>query len=82
MVLFADRIISVAVTNTLVRLEFGVQKPVEQKDGQPMPLELASTIVMPLEGMLASMSMLEDLLRKLAKDGVIKVAPPQDQTVS
>ena len=82
MVLFADRIISVAVTNTLVRLEFGVQKPVEQKDGQPMPLELSSTIVMPLEGMLASMSMLEDLLRKLAKDGVIKVAQPQDQTAS
>jgi len=47
-----------------------------------MPLELSSTIVMPLEGMLASMSMLEDLLRKLAKDGVIKVTPPQEQTTS
>lgn len=79
MVLFADRIMSVAVTNTLVRLEFGVQKPVEQKEGEPMPLEATSTVVMPLEGMLASMSMLEDLMRKLVKDGVIKASPPANQ---
>lgn len=80
MVLFADRIMSVAVTNTLVRLEFGVQKPVEQQEGAPMPLEPTSTVVMPLEGLLASMSMLEDLMRKLVKDGVIKASSPTNPT--
>jgi hypothetical protein len=72
---FADRIVNIAVTGPLVRLELGVLHPPKAQGEQPQLLP-AQTLVMPLDGFLASFGMLEALTKKLIADGVIKSPPP------
>lgn len=73
--LFSDRIINIAVTGPLVRLELGIQEP-PKSEGQQAQIVPSLTIVMPLDGLIASMAMLEGMMRQLLKDGVIKRQPP------
>lgn len=74
---FADRLVNIAVTGNLIRLELGtLQAPAAQ--GQPPQLLATQTLVMPLEGFLPSFGMMETLVKKLVADGVIKLQPPQD----
>lgn len=75
--IFADRILNVAVTGMLARIEFGALQP-PRAEGQQPQLAPTQTVVMPLDGLLASMGMLDGLVRQLVKDGVIKPqAPPE-----
>ena len=68
---FADRVVNVAVTGTLVRIEFGVLNRPESKD-HPLQLEANQVLVMPLEGFVNSFGMLEALMKKLVEDGVLR----------
>lgn len=72
---FADRIVNVAVTGPMVRIELGVLNRPESKD-QPFLLEPNQVLVMPLEGFVNSFGMLEALMNKLVEDGVLKPTAP------
>lgn len=68
---FADRIVNVAVTGAMVRIEFGVLNRPESKD-KPFQLEPSQVLVMPLEGFVNSFGILEALMKKLVEDGVLR----------
>lgn len=68
---FADRIVNVAVTGALVRIEFGVLNRPEGKD-EALQLEPNQVLVMPLEGFVNSFGMLDALMKKLVEDGVLR----------
>jgi len=70
-VVFADRLINIAVTGPLVRLQWGTLE-VPQTEGEKPQLQASQTLVMPLEGLLASMGMIEGLVKQLVKDGVLQ----------
>jgi hypothetical protein len=70
-VVFADRLMNLAVSGPLVRLQWGtVGFP--QAEGEQPTLQATQTLVIPLEGLLAAMGMVDGLLKQLAKDGVIQ----------
>lgn len=69
--LFADRIANAAVTGPLIRLELAAFTPPSSEGGKP-ELKPTQTLVMPLDGFLASYGMLESLVKKLIADGVVK----------
>jgi hypothetical protein len=71
---FADRIVNVAVTGNLIRLELGtLQAPTAE--GQKPQLIPGQTLVMPLDGFANSFGMLEAVMKQLLADGVIKQQP-------
>lgn len=72
---FVDRIVNVAVTGPMVRIELGVLNRPESKD-QLFLVEPNQVLVMPLEGFVNSFGILEALMKKLVEDGVLKPTPP------
>jgi len=68
---FTDRIVNVAVTGAMVRIEFGVLNRPESKD-EALQLEPSQVLVMPLEGFVNSFGMLDALMKKLVEDGVLR----------
>jgi len=66
--LFADRLLNIAVTGHLVRLQWGVMKP-PQAEGEKPVLQPSQTLVLPIDGLLTSLDMIEGLVRRLVKDG-------------
>lgn len=79
--LFADRLINIAVTGPLLRLELGTMHA-PAKEGEKPQLLPSQTLVMPLDGFLASFGMMEAMVKKLVADGVVKTQPqPQEQIV-
>lgn len=76
--LFADRVVNITLTGPLLRLELAtLQAPAAE--GQKPQLQPSQTLVMPLDGFLASFGMMEAMIRKLVAEGVVKT-PPQDTT--
>jgi hypothetical protein len=73
--IFSDRIVNVAVTGQLVRLELGMIQ-VPSGEGQSPQLVPASTVVMPLDGFVASMGMLDSVMKKMLADGVLRLQTP------
>lgn len=69
--LFADRLVNIAVTGSLVRIELGAMQ-LPTAEGQKPQLLPTQTLVMPLDGFVASFSMMESVIKRLVKDGVIK----------
>jgi hypothetical protein len=76
---FADRIRNITVTGSLVRIEFGVASLPTQADSKP-ELVAGTTLVLPLDGLVASMGMLEAILKKLVADGMLEVQAPATAT--
>lgn len=70
-VLFADRLMNVAVSGPLVRLQWGAMD-FPQAEGEKPALQASHTLVLPLDGLLASMGMIEGLVKQLVKDGVLQ----------
>ena len=70
-VLFADRLMNVAVSGPLVRLQWGAMD-FPQTEGEKPTLQASHTLVLPLDGLLASMGMIEGLVKQLVKDGVLQ----------
>lgn len=72
---FADRIRNIAVTGPLVRIELATLE-LPKAEGQQPQLVPAQTLVIPLEGFVASFGMLEAMMKKLLADGVLKQQAP------
>lgn len=76
-IIYADRIVNLAITGSIVRIELGiVQMP--DNSGQPPKIIPTKTLVIPLDGFVNSYGMLEQMMKKLAENGVIKAAAPKD----
>jgi hypothetical protein len=69
--LFADRLLNIAITGSLVRIELGQFEAPQKKGDQPR-LVPGQVLVMPLEGFTASFNMLEAVMKKMLDDGVVK----------
>ena len=78
--LFADRLVNIAVTGPLVRIELGAMQ-LPRAEGQKPQLVPTQTLVMPLDGFVASFGMMESVMKQLVKDGVIKLQPKDMQAV-
>jgi hypothetical protein len=72
--LFADRIVNVTVTGTLIRLELGAFAPPAAEGEKPV-LQATQMLVMPLDGFLASFGMLDSMVKKMVADGMLKPRP-------
>lgn len=69
--LFADRLVNIAVTGPLVRIELGaMQLPIAE--GQKPQLLPTQTLVMPLDGFVQSFAMMESVIKRLVADGILK----------
>ena len=73
--LYADRLLNIAVTGNLLRIELGVLHA-PAKEGEKPRLFPSQTLVMPLEGFLATFGMMEAVVKKMIADGVVKTQPP------
>ena len=69
--LFADRLVNIAVTGPLVRIELGAMQLPTAEDQKPQLLT-TQTVVMPLDGFVASFGMMESVIKRLMADGVLK----------
>jgi hypothetical protein len=78
---FSDRIVNIAVTGPMIRIEFGTLV-LPAGEGATQKLVPSQTLVMPLDGFLASFSMLESVVRKMVADGVVKPRPQGEATIS
>jgi hypothetical protein len=74
---FADRIVNIAVTGPMIRIELGTLV-LPAGEGATQKLAPSQTLVMPLDGFLVSFGMLESVVRKLVADGVVKPRPQGD----
>lgn len=72
--IFADRILNLAVTGPLVRIELGVVR-VSATDSQKTEVHPAETLVMPLDGFLQSFGLMDAVVKKLVADGLIRTQP-------
>lgn len=72
--LFADRSVNIAVTGPLVRLELATLVS-PAKEGDKPGLAPTQTLVMPLDGFLQSVGMLDTAVKKMVADGVLTPRP-------
>lgn len=73
---FADTVLNIAITGTLVRLDLGTVTPVQSKDGkQELKATPTQQLVMPLDGFVRAFGMQEQVIKKLIADGVLKAQP-------
>lgn len=74
--IFSDRIVNVAMSGPLIRIELGaMQAPTG--DGQKPQLVPTETVVMPLDGFVQSFSLLDAVMKRLVADGVVKLQTPE-----
>ena len=73
--LFADRVVNISVTGPLIRLEFGAMQ-LPKMEGEKPQLLASDTVVMPIDGFLASFGMMESIVKQLIASGVIKQQVP------
>jgi hypothetical protein len=69
--IFADRLFNIAVTGSLVRIELGAMR-LPTAEGQKPQLLPTQTLVMPLDGFVASFGMMDSVMKQLVKDGILK----------
>lgn len=66
--LFADAILSVTVTGSVIRIDFGSHGTEDGgAPGEPPPLEHRQRIIMPVEGFAHSFGVLEQVMQSLMK---------------
>ena len=75
--LFSDRLINLAVTGGMIRLELGVAKLPEASDQAPQIVP-SQTLVMPIEGFVYSFGIMEQAMKKLIESGAVKMREPVD----
>ena len=79
--IFADRMLNVAVTGPLVRIELGTMQ-MPTGEGQTPQLQATETLVLPLDGFLASYSMLESVVKKMLADGMVTPRQPEPAAIT
>jgi len=72
--LFADRIIEIAVTGSVVRLDLGSFSTTAKDANNQPQLELRQRIIMPAEGFIQSFALMTKLMQDLEKRGLIRRA--------
>lgn len=76
---FADTIINITVTGTLVRIDLGTLVPISSADGkQEIRATITQQIVMPLDGFTRAFGAQESVIKRLIADGIIK---PKEQPI-
>jgi hypothetical protein len=70
---FADMIGNIAITGNLVRIDYMRLQGADQEKKQ-LKYELSHRLVMPIEGFLRSLEMMDKIRQKLIDDGVLKPA--------
>lgn len=79
---YADTILNINVTGSMVRIDLGtvVQVPARE-DGQADRQELRATqtqqLVMPLDGFVSAFNMQEAMIKKMLDDGVLQKKPAE-----
>ena len=76
--IFADRLVNIAVTGHLVRIELGAMQLPTTEEQKPRLLP-TQTLVMPLDGFVASFGMMESVVKRMVADGIIKTQPQDKQ---
>lgn len=72
--IFADGIAKCHVIGGTVRFDLGSLQPTE--DGKNPTLESNTRIVMPLQGFLSAMNIMQQMANKLVENGVLKRTEP------
>lgn len=76
-IVFADRILNIAITGTIVRMDLGVMQPSEDKNKQPMFIQ-TKTVVVPIEGFVNAYGMMEQVINRLVEAGAITKRDPKN----
>lgn len=79
--IFADRLVNIAVTGPLVRIELGAMQ-LPTAEGQKPQLLPTQTLVMPLDGFVASFGMMESVIKRMMADNVLKQSERPAEGVS
>ena len=74
--IFADRIVNLAVTGPLIRIELAAMTP-PAAEGEKPELRPTQILVMPIDGFMASFGMLEVVVKKMVADGMLKPKQPE-----
>jgi len=74
--LFADRIAEIAVTGTVVRLDFASFSVTARDSGNQPTLEHRQRVVMPTEGFVQSFALMAKVMQDLEKRGLVRRAEP------
>lgn len=78
---FADMVGNVAITGNLVRIDY-MRLAGADAEKKQLKFELSHRLVMPVEGFLRSLEMMEKLKQKLIDDGVLKPADAEAKKVA
>jgi hypothetical protein len=80
---FADTLLNVSITGSLVRLDLGTMIPAKSAEGKS-GLRATSTlqVVMPIEGFVRAFGMQEQIIKKLVADGVLKPAATKEAGIA
>lgn len=70
--IFCDGIGSIAVTGSVIRIEFVTISMAEQEPGGNPKLELTHRVVMPIDGFLGAVGKLQETVQALVRRGVIR----------
>jgi hypothetical protein len=70
--LFTDRIVEIAVTGSVVRLDLGSFSTTEKDTNNQPKLEIRQRIIMPAEGFVQSFALMTRLMQDLEKRGLIR----------
>lgn len=74
---FADRIINIAVTGPLIRIELGVAE-FPDGSGQNPPIIPSQTLIMSIDGFANSFGVLDQVMKKLIQSGMVKARSEAD----
>jgi hypothetical protein len=77
-IIYADRILNLSVTGSVVRLELGVSQ-MPDNSGQPAKVTPTQTLIIPLEGFVNSFGLMEQMMKKLAENGVVTARKPDEE---
>ncbi|SMC96260.1 hypothetical protein [Sporomusa malonica] len=80
--IFVDGISAIHVTGQLVRIDLmTVQPHLKSDNGQPV-VDISNRIIMPLEGLIQSLAVQENIVKQLIEAGVLKQNPPAGANIA
>ena len=73
--LYADTITGIAITGTVVRIDFASLAPTDDASQQPKPV-FRQRVIMPVEGFVQSFATMARVMQELEKKGVLRRGEP------
>ncbi len=80
--IFADTMVQVSLTGSLVRIELGAFAMVNKDGKQTAQLVPTHQLVMPLDGFVRGFGVQQQAVNKLIADGTLKSQDPQAETLA